>query len=365
VPRWLVVAGLVVASVAGPAVQALAASTPATPSTAKATAVTTFGIQPAGLGKVDQRGYFSYSGTPGGHLSDHAAILNYSYRPIVLRINVADAENTATGGFALTPDTQQVKDAGAWISFPTAYSTVTVPARTAAKVGEVDVPMSVVIPVGAGPGDHVGGVTVSLDSLAESPTGQKYKLVQRVGARVFIRVIGKLRPELTVENVGLAFRYSANPLAAGSATVTYTVRNTGNIALGGAQQVQVTGLFGASADAAQLAQIPLLLPGSAVQLRVMVRGVYPEFRETAKVTVTPLTIPGAAIPGAAPWTGSASTWAVPLWLLIVILLLVLLGLAELFWRRRRLRRDPDAMSGTEDEPPGAPSRDRAREVVPS
>jgi hypothetical protein len=324
--------------------------------------VVTFGIQPQGLGKVDQRGYFTYSTTPGAHLSDHAAILNYSYRPLTLRIGVADAVDTSTGGFALTPDTVNPKGVGTWISFPAAMATVHVPARAGNKIGEVDVPMSVRIPAKANPGDHVGGITVSLDSAALSPTGQKYKLVQRVGARVFIRVIGALHPQLSIEHLTMRYRYSANPLGAGNATITYTVHNTGNIALGGTQEVQVRGLFGATAEADLLPPIPLLLPGFSVQMRVTVHQVYPEFRETARVTISPLKVPGSVLPPAGPWSATVSVWAVPIWLLLAISLLLLLGIVELVLRRRRGRRTTDLAAPDVD---GPPARDRLPEKVPS
>jgi hypothetical protein len=364
------VGSLAVVAVLGPVAQAQAASPSPTPvkppAAATATNVTTFGIQPVGLGRIDQRGYFLYSGTPGAHIADHAAVLNYSFKPIRLRVNVADALNTPTGGFALTPDTQKPTGVGAWITIPPKYATVTVPARTATKPGEVDVPLSVIIPTSADPGDHVGGITVSLDSLATAPTGQKYKLVQRVGSRVFVRVVGPLRPALAVSNVGLTFHYAKNPFGDGTATVTYSVRNTGNVALGGAQTLKVAGLFGASAIAQKLPQIPLLLPGSAVQLSVVVPGVRPEIRETATVTVVALSVPGSEIPPAGPWSGSASTWAIPLWLVLLVLLLVVLGLTELYWRRRRLRPGPAAEgpdSADSDDPPPAPTQDRTPQGV--
>jgi hypothetical protein len=366
--RPTVALGLVVAvGLLGPASAALAASP--TPPPADASNVVTFGIQPEGLGKIDQRGIFSYSATPGAHITDHAAILNYSTKPLTLRVNVADALNTSTGGFALTPDSQKPKDVGAWITFPASMTTVHVPPRSTTKagvttIGEFDLPISVKIPPTASPGDHVGGITVSLDSVAESPTGQKYKLVQRVGARVFVRVIGLLRPQLSVKNLSLHFHYSANPLGAGSATITYTVQNSGNIALGGSQAVQVQGWFGGTAHADKVAQIPLLLPGFSIQMQITVRGVHPEFRETAKVTIFPLEVPGSAVPPAGPWTATTSVWAIPLWLVLIVLLLAVLGLGDLFWRRRRMRPGPpDSNIASPDDgpPPGRPARDRTPE----
>jgi hypothetical protein len=280
---------------------------------------------------------------------------------------VTDAVDTSTGGFALLPDNQAPKDVGTWISFPGADRTIRVPARTPAtatspgKIGELDVPLSITVPAAASPGDHVGGITVSLTSDAVSPTGQKYKLVQRVGARVFVRVIGKLRPQLSIENLTVAFHHSRNPLGSGTATLTYTVHNTGNVALGGEQAVSVRGLFGATARAQHVPTIPLLLPGFSVQERVVVHGVVPEFRETGQVTLIPLKIAGAVLPPAGPWTASTTIWAIPLWVVLLVALLGLLAAVELWLRRRRLRPrlpgsggGPGGPDGPVESPPPAP-----------
>jgi hypothetical protein len=310
--------------------------------------VVTFGIQPAGLGKVDQRGYFTYSATPGAHLSDHAAILNYSTKPLTLQVDITDALSTPTGGFALLADGQKPKDVGTWVSYPPKLHTMVVPARTADKPGERDLPLTVVIPANATPGDHVGGITVSLLSLATSPNGSKYKLVQRVGARLFIRVSGALRPELTVENLGASYHGTLNPLGKGHATITYTVHNTGNVALGGTQEVSVSGLFGSTAKAKDLAQIPLLLPGFSINVSVDVAGVVPAFRETATVSLTPLKIEGTDLPPAGPWIASTGFWAIP-WPWIGLLCFLLLSLAVFEWRMRHRRR------GGDQAPPEAPA----------
>jgi Bacterial protein of unknown function (DUF916) len=311
--------------------------------------VVTFGIQPAGLGVVDGRGYFTYSATPGAHLSDHAAILNYSDKPLTLSVAVTDAVSTSTGGFALLTDDQQAKDVGTWISFPAAMRTITVPARTTAKAGERDVPLSVVIPTNASPGDHVGGITVSLQSLAKSPNGSTYKLVQRVGARVFVRVSGPLRPQLTIEKLAAAYGGTLNPFGRGRVTVTYVVHNTGNVALGGAQSVQVSGMFGGTRNATAVAQIPLLLPGFSIPVTVVVPGVFPSFRESATVSISPLKVAGSVLPPAGPWTASTSFWAIP-WPLLLLLLLLVLVIVVFEWRMRRRTPGP-AVSA----PPSAPA----------
>ena len=143
-----------------------------------------------------------------------------------------------------------------------------------------------------------------------------------------------MRPQLTVENLGALYHGTLNPLGKGHVMLTYTVNNTGNVALGGAQEVSVSGLFGSTAKAKDLAQIPLLLPGFSIQVTVDVAGVVPAFRETATVSISPVKIEGSDLPPSGPWTASAGFWAIA-WPWIVLLCLVLLSLAVFEWRMRR------------------------------
>jgi len=324
---------------------------PANPAT-----VVTFGVQPAIVRGYDPRSFFSWNVTPGGHLTDEAAVLNFSVRPIRLGVLVADAVNTNTGGFALLNAGQKATDVGSWLSMPGDLKTVVVPARTAHAPGRVLVPLSLSVPGNAQPGDHVGGIVVSLQSEAKSPTGQRYKLVQRVGSRIFVRVIGKLNPQLSVTNLSATYHGTANPVGRGYAVVTYTVRNTGNVALGAQQSVTVTGLFGTSAAADRLAQIPLLLPGSQLRLQARVPGVLPTIFQTATVRLAPLVLPGSQEPPAGPWSASTRFWAVP-WALIALVLLLLAALGYYLWRRRR--------AAGNEPPPDSPAADREPEVVTS
>ena len=67
---------------------ASSAPSPAPSSTsAGGASLTTFGIQPQGLGKVDPRGYFSYSATPGAHLEDRTLFdLARSVEQTIIRV---------------------------------------------------------------------------------------------------------------------------------------------------------------------------------------------------------------------------------------------------------------------------------------
>ena len=339
---------LLVIGLAGPAATAQAASpVPAVPaSSAPASSkvpVVTFGVEPysppSKLGVSSARPYFGYSLTPGAHVHDVAALLNYSTQPLLLSIGVADAVNTSTGGFALRPPTQRSLDVGTWVILPV-RKTYLVPARHAetatspASPGEVLVPMTMIVPQNAQPGDHAGGMVATLESSIRSASGQLFHLDQRVGSRIFVRVVGPLHPRLTISNLVASYHATANPAGKGSATVSYTVQNTGNVALGGNQTVSISGLFGPTASAVRMAQVPLLLPGGSVRFRVTVPGVWPTFRLTAHVTIKLLVLPGSTEPAAGPFTATEGLWAIP-WVLLGIVVLV--GLAGWWYVRRRRR----------------------------
>jgi len=293
--------------------------------------VVTFGVEPASASKPDGRSYFDYNGTPGGQVADHVAVNNFSFQTITLTVHTSDAVNTADGGFALLPPTKKSTDIGTWFDIPTAGIDVVVPPRSFRVI-----PIEVKIPSSATPGDHIGGISVTLASTVVSPSGQRIKLLQSVGTRFFLRVSGALHPGLTI--VGLKVRYKAtlNPLGEGSAVVTFSVRNTGNVGIGGKQTVWISGLFGSKTFGRSLPQVPLLLPGYSVPEKVVFPKVFPELDMTAHVSISPLYIPGSVQPASGPYRADIGFWAIP-WILLAAIAVVVLALVGWFVRRRRRR----------------------------
>ena len=206
--------------------------------------VVTFGTQTSSATKPDKRGIYLFGSTPGGRIKDHVAIRNYSDQAATFLIRGTDAVNTPQGGFAARPINERSHDLGAWIALPRSDLKVTLPPRTA-----LIVPFLVEVPADATPGDHIGVITATLVSSVISKSGQRLHLLQTVGSRIFLRVSGQLHPSLTVTGLVVHYQGTLDPIGTGNATVTYTVSNTGNVALGGLQTVDVSGLLGSRSAA--------------------------------------------------------------------------------------------------------------------
>jgi hypothetical protein len=336
---WLplsVVTGVVVGILVGTALPASAAT--ATNSSRRVT----FGIEPASVNGADGRPNFSFGVTPGATLFDHVALVNYSTIPLSLQLYATDAVETSEGGFGLLPAAVRPTAVGSWITLPAGTSTVQVPAESGKSPGQVVIPFTVQTPIGAPPGDHVGGIIASLQTTGLNKSGQKVVLDQRIGTRVYLRVSGPLNPNVVLRDSKASYLGTLNPIGQGRVKVSYVVSNTGNVNLSLVDQsVSVSGLFG-SKWRVGLPTIPLLLPGSSVPESVVVNGVWPEFLLHVTETADPRTLPGSTVPGLAAVTSTTSVWAIP-WVLLVIIVLIALALFLLLRARSRRRAvRPDA-----------------------
>ncbi|WP_338185727.1 hypothetical protein [Jatrophihabitans sp.] len=294
----------------------------------------TFGIQAATGDKADARPNFQFGGGPGSApFHDTVSVLNIGDVPLTLSLYPADAQTTSDGQFGVKLQSQKQDDVGSWIKLAQG-PTVVVAARTAAGATRVFVPFTLTIPRTATPGDHVGAIILSLRTKAGSSGRANEALDRRVGIRVYVRVSGTIHAALSVQHLRAVYRpqFQANPFGTGRVTVSYVVRNTGNVILGARQQLSVSGLLGGS-RAVTLSSLAPLLPGNSALQRAVVTGVFPEFRETAKVTLHPLPQVGAVDAPLRSVSSSTGTWAVP-WLLIILVVIVLS--AGYWYLRRRL-----------------------------
>ena len=344
----LVAATLGLVGVSGAA--ALADGKPAPPSRA------TFGIQPANAaGRIDRRPYLNYDVTPSAVITDRIVVVNYSGVPLTLSVYANDAINDNRGGFSLLTAQQKPSDAGSWIATgtPGGKGMLTVPARSTAVV-----PLRISVPSNASPGDHVAGVVASLSTLKLGKDGVNVRLDQRVAVRAFLRVSGRLRPELTIRPLRATYHQNWNPFGAGKVRVVFRVTNTGNVKLAGRQKVITHGLLGSVRQPLATPNLPLLIPGGAVDLSVQLPHVWPEVRVRTTVSVRPLLMPGDIDPGLRLYTASTTCWAIPWSLLLLTLGLLILAL---FVRRQRRRAARRKLTGAD---PGSPGPTAGPESAP-
>ena len=304
-----------------------AAAPAAPPASTPSTQSLTWSVQPSSQKKPDDRSSFTYQDfTPGSTHEDYVAVDNFSTTAQTFSVYASDAFNTAAGGFDLLAAGKQPTDVGAWVHL--AASSVRVPARSS-----VIVPFTVAVPADATPGFHVGGIVASLSSLGTSADGSQVRVDRRVGARIYLQVTGPLRPALQVEHLQVQYHDSWNPARPGSATVSYTLANTGNVPLAAHQSLHSAGLLGVFGADPKLADAPLLLPGNSIRLTVQLPHAWPGVQLDASLQVAPYTSVITLLQPAASVRASGSAWAVPwVWLAIVVALVLV------WWGRRRLRR---------------------------
>jgi WxL interacting protein linking bacterial and host surfaces len=276
-------------------------------------------------GQPDRRTHFTLQGAPGQPVLDQVLITNSSKVAAAFDVYATDAFNTPTGAFDLLPAAKKPTDIGSWVTFPK------LPVEIAAGAS-ITLQFQVTVPANATPGDHAGGVVVSLS------TGTDVKLDSRVAVRLYLRVPGNLRPILSVSYFEPDYHGTSNPFGSGGVDVTYTVENTGNIRLQSHPKLIVkTALFGIVLAEAKLKDLPELLPGGKVTYTGHLDGVFPTGPETVTLELQTYADPEQPVGQAIPvFSGEATVWAVPWTLLLVILLLGGVGfLAVRFLRLRR------------------------------
>jgi hypothetical protein len=292
-----------------------------------------FAVTPASTGSF-QRTYFTPVLSPGVSSNDRVAVVNETGQPLKLILYAVDAFTTTHGGFAVKTDNQPKLAMGAWIHLP--VSQVTVPARS----GEV-IPFTYDPPAGVTPGDYTGAIMAEETRGAISGSGSvKVQSIQAVGAAVYGRVIGALRPRLAITNVSIAV---TRPIASQfggpvNATVTYSVTNTGNQNLNPTVTVALSPLVGSSQH--RHVRLPQILTGSTVTFKARFTSVWPFGYLSATVTAKAM---GAHA------SGGANAVVVP-WLLLLIVVLAVLWFA--YRRRRRRRKGATPSEPTSGDDPG-------------
>ncbi|MFS8197493.1 WxL protein peptidoglycan domain-containing protein [Streptomyces sp. CWNU-52B] len=289
----------------------------------------TWTVRTAANGYGDDRSSFSYGVNPGGQVKDAMVVANHGKTPLGLALYASDGYTTEKGQLDLLTQEKKSLGIGAWVR-ATGDGTVRIaPGKTA------EIPFTVKVPRNATPGDYVGGI---LTSLKQSDDTEGIAVDRRLGIRIKLRVSGALKPTLAVEDLRVDYHGTANPFGQGDADVTYTLHNTGNALLSGAQKVTLTGPFGTlETHAGRIAAPPELLPGERWKVTVPVHDVTPALRLTAKATVTPAITDAAGSTTSLKPVGATTTgWAVP-WTLVLLTALLLAAAVTAYLLHRRTR----------------------------
>ncbi|AYG05112.1 WxL protein peptidoglycan domain-containing protein [Gryllotalpicola protaetiae] len=273
---------------------------------------------------------FHYTVSPGGSLTDAITVANQGDEPLELGVYAADGFTTGAGQLDLLRADQRQHGVGAWAQ-ASAQSVAVAPGATA------EVPFTISVPKGSAPGDYAGGIVTTL---TQPDQAQGIAVDRRLGIRISLRVSGELQPALAVTDAHAHWRGGLNPFASGDATLSYTIRNTGNTTMDAAQSVAASGPFGLfHAKAAHVAAPPSLLPGESWKVTVPIHGVAAAFWFTATTSVTPKFVDASGSTNPLPAVSATATGAaVPWGLLLIILVIAALAVAgALLQRRRRAR----------------------------
>ncbi|HLK02123.1 MAG TPA: hypothetical protein VKU39_19750, partial [Streptosporangiaceae bacterium] len=336
---------LLSAAAAAPAAQASPASRiqpvsqdrPVSGSPAPGSGLISWSVAPSSATAPDSRTLYSYTNIPpGATITDHMALWNRGTQSAAFQVYLTDATGTtAAGALTLLQAGQKSTDIGAWTSFAGHVSQVSVNLPGGKGIIEQ---FTITVPSNATPGDHTGGLIASVGVPRRNSLGQMVTVFQRIAIPVELRVAGPLSASMRVENLTASFNNPVNPFGGGSASVTYTVVNTGNVKLAGAQLITVSGGIAGSATI-KPPVLPVILPGDSIRVSVTAHGLFPLGPISAKAVVTPQW-PAKSTPLKAPLTLSSSVtsmFAVPWALLVMIIALVGGGYGGwrfLRWRRR-------------------------------
>lgn len=286
------------------------AVTPAAADTEDAAPTTVWSLTPAPQDDEEDRVSFRFDVPPGDSVEDAVELTNFSAEEATFTLQAADGVVSEAGTFDILRPGEENEAAGQWLELE--QEEVTVPADES-----VTVPFTMTVPENATPGDQPAGIAASVSAGDD----EDVSMVSRVGARIHLRVDGDIMPTLAVEDLDVDYQQNWNPFAPGTATVSWTVQNTGNVRLGTEQMLNSSGPFGMASAEESVEPIREVLPGGDVQMRVEQR-VLPLFALNSEVQLDPNIVGedevDAELTSA---TGTVTAAAIPIPQLIILVII--------------------------------------------
>jgi hypothetical protein len=301
--------------------------------------VHSWALAPAGEADGATRSSFSYTAAPGTVIEDALTVFNFGNEALPFRIYATDAFNNDDGDFSLLAGEEVPIGIGTWVDIELETLVVN-PGR------QVTIPFTITVPEGAASGDHAGALLASSPTLSLGEENEVVTLDRRAGSRLFVRVTGEIRPELSIEQLSSEYRQQVNPLS-GTSNVTYRVENRGNVRLSGRTAVEIDGPFGLGGASTSPAAFDELLPGEGFDVTAEIGGVEALVLLDTTVTVDGITQgDGEELP---PVVRSTSAFAPPITLLLLLLALLFGLIAARAIRRHRNPRVQVIAPGDERE----------------
>jgi len=280
---------------------------------------------PAQHGQPDGRSRFSLIVSAGQQVSDALLVRNTGSTDQTFDLYATDAYTTSDGAFALLDEGSAPRGAGTWVALQGGSGTTTL---SLAAGDQALVPFVVTVPADATPGDHAGGIVVSVSS----PVGE-VSVDRRLATRLYVRVKGTVTPTLVVRSVSAAQPVGGNPFTAPT-TITAVVANTGDVALTARAEASVHTWFGLPVGSSVSDEVAELLPGATRTLTFPLGSVGRVGYLTPSLRLTPTADAEAYAFTLPAVDGRGMVPAIP-WLLLTVVVVVAAGLRVLLVARRR------------------------------
>lgn len=262
-------------------------------------------VAPADGEHGDDRANFSYLIEPGQHVQDAFVVRNTGDTRLTLAVAVADGFTTPEGVLDLRPLTDAPVDLGAWV-VPEIAEVELAPSE------EVEIPFTITVPVDATPGDHTGGIVTVMT------TEGTVRLEHRIGSRIHVRVPGEQVVALQAGSLEVSQPAQLNPVASGTATLQYSVRNEGSVRTLYTERVVASGPGGIG-SVEMVATVEEILPDSEIVRVVEVPGLWSLGYTDVRVELIPQAVDGEVAPAI---VLDGGVWSIP-WGLVGLLVLVI------------------------------------------
>ncbi len=283
---------------------------------------------------IGGRPNFTYQVQPGAVIEDTVVVFNLGNVTMQYQVYATDAFNNVDGQFDLLPADEVPVDAGSWVQL-VQETIILEPGKQAT------IPFTLTVPLDATPGDHVGAIVAGSISAAETGSGQVVDVERRTGTRLYVQVDGELTADLAVSSLSTDYAHSANSFG-GSAEVSFSVENRGNVRLGGTPVISVGGPFGIMKQEITLDPLSELLPGQTIDLTASLDGVPALFLDATEVRID--IDEASARGGAQDVTASANSFTPPITILLLLAFVMLALLVRRSLQRRRMAALPVAPS---------------------